>query len=80
MVMGKIHTEMSGIAQSVVEELDWHLDDCKDEAQVGLLVGEARESVIRTAEKILDNWPEKLTGSVHKEVLDWFQAEYGICL
>lgn len=72
--------EMSKIAQEVAEEIDKQLDDCKDLAKEGMLSEEMRGCAIRTTVGILDNWSVKLTSSVRNQILDWFQAEYGICL
>ncbi|MCI8548926.1 MAG: hypothetical protein HFJ38_08635 [Bacilli bacterium] len=72
--------KMSETAQKVAEELDSQLGDCKDLAKEGMLVGDMRCCVVRTAVHILDNYPVKLTSAVNTEILDWFQNEYGICL
>lgn len=72
--------EMSELAERVTAAFDRQLYDAKDLAKEGALTGEMRGCVVRTAVSILDNWPDKLSKSVRMEVIDWFRAEYGICL
>ena len=71
---------MSDSAREIAGEVDWQLDEYKDSAQAGVLEEKLQSTMIWTVESILDNQPVELTEAVRIEVLNWFQAEYGICL
>lgn len=78
--MVMVTENMSDSAREIAGEVDWQLDEYKDSAQAGVLEEKLQSTMIRTVESILDNQPVKLTEAVRTEVLNWFQAEYGICL
>lgn len=78
--MVMVTENMSDSAREIAGEVDWQLDEYKDSAQAGVLEEKLQSTMIWTVESILDNQPVELTEAVRIEVLNWFQAEYGICL
>jgi hypothetical protein len=71
---------MSTTAQQVADHIDSRINDCKDACKSGNLVGDARGCIIRTVIGILDGWTPRLKYATRCEVLNWLQAEYGLCL
>lgn len=73
-------SQMSEVAQEVAESLDEQLYDCQADCKAGRLSVGMHTYVVQTVLETLDEWKPRLTMALRKEVLDWFQYEYGLCL
>ena len=71
---------LSELAIEVTSSIDSQLLDCKDDCKKGRLSSDMRALVADTVLKIMDTWTPRLKYPIRCEILDWVQAEYGLCL
>jgi len=76
--MDKIYAEMTAITEDVTEYIEDKLCDINEEDVKKSEV--IRASVVRTALEAMDSWEPKLTPAERKNVCDYIEARYGICM
>lgn len=76
----KHYDELTENAREVADCIDLELYDCKEVCKSGNASGGILKSVITVVLNALDNWKPKLTPSERREVLEYVQSEYGVCM
>lgn len=74
----KIYAEMTEVTEDVTEYIeDMLIDVTKEAAETS---EEVRKSVVQTALKAMDTWEPKLTTAERRNVCDYVEASFGVCM
>lgn len=76
----KHYDELTKKEQEVVDCIDVNLYGCKEVCKSGNASDGILKSVITVVLNTLDNWKPRLTPLERREVLEYVQSEYGVCM
>ena len=71
---------LSPVTIEVTAEITDQFHDCMEDCKRGRVSMETRQVIAKGVLDVLDSWKPRLKYAERCEILDWVQANFGLCL